>query len=236
VRTVKYGETSVIVAVYTELFGIQSYIVNGVRTTSRKNPGKAGFFQPGAILDMVVYHNEQKNLQRIKEYKWGYLYQHIFSDVFSNAVALFMVELLQKTLKQPEPNADLFHFIEDAFMHLDDAAPGVVANFPLFFALHLATLFGFRFADDYKPQTPFLDLQEGEFVAEQPIHPYFLGGQFSYITSQLLKTMQPYELDQIKLNQETRSILLHAYETFYALHIPDFGTLKTLPVLQEVLS
>ncbi len=29
-RTVKYGETSVIVTIFTELFGIQSYIVNGV--------------------------------------------------------------------------------------------------------------------------------------------------------------------------------------------------------------
>jgi DNA repair protein RecO (recombination protein O) len=235
-RTVKYGETSVIVAMYTELFGIQSYLVNGVRTSSKKNPGKAGLFQPTAILDLEVYHNELKNLQRIKEYKWGYLYQHIFSDVFRNAVALFMVELLQKTIKQPEANSDLFHFIEDAFIHLDQAGPGVVANYPLFFALHLATLFGFRFEDEYKPGTPFLDLQEGVFVEEQPVHPYFLGGQYSFITSQLLKTMQPHELEHIKLNHETRNILLHAYETFYKLHIHDFGALKTLPVLQEVLS
>ena len=235
-RTVKYGETSVIVAIYTELFGIQSYIVNGVRTSSKKNPGKAGMFQPAAMLDLVVYHHDQKNLQRLKEYKWGYLYQHVLSDVFRNAVALFMIELLQKTIKQPEPNSDLYHFIEDAFMHLDHAEQAVVANFPLYFALHLATFFGFRFSDDYKPETSYLDLQEGEFVAEHPIHPYFLAGQYSYITSQLLKTMQPHELAQIKLNHDTRSTLLHAYQAYYALHVPDFGVLKTLPVLQEVLS
>src|SRR5471030_912859 len=34
-RTVKYGETSVIAAIFTEVFGIQSYIVNGVRTAGR---------------------------------------------------------------------------------------------------------------------------------------------------------------------------------------------------------
>jgi DNA repair protein RecO (recombination protein O) len=121
-------------------------------------------------------------------------------------------------------------------MHLDQSSPTVVANFPLFFALHLAGFFGFQFADEYKPETPYLDLQEGQFVAEHPIHPYFLDGQYSYITSQLLRTMQPYELEEIKLNQEMRSVLLHAYQTFYALHIQDFGTLKTLPVLQEILS
>ncbi|MFT3936946.1 MAG: recombination protein O N-terminal domain-containing protein [Chitinophagaceae bacterium] len=50
-RTVKYGETSVIASIYTELFGLQSYLVNGVRTSSKKGPGKASLFQPGSILD-----------------------------------------------------------------------------------------------------------------------------------------------------------------------------------------
>ena len=235
-RTVKYGETSVIVTIYTELFGIQSYIVNGVRSSSKKGSGKANMFQPAAILDMQVYHNDLKNLQRIKEFRWAFIYQHIFFDVVKNAAALFMVELLQKTLKQPESNPDLYHFIEDAFLHLDDAKGQAIANFPLFFALHLATIYGFRLNDDYTEHTPYLDLQEGEFTSEHPVHPHFLGIPYSYITSQLLKVMQPQELNEIPLNQETRRILLQGYQNFYALHVPDFGTLKTLPVLQEVLS
>ncbi|MES1220998.1 MAG: DNA repair protein RecO, partial [Bacteroidota bacterium] len=131
-RTVKYGETSMIITIFTELFGVQSYLVNGVRTSTKKGSGKANLFQPSAILDMVVYHNELKNLQRIKEFRWGYLYQHILSDVRKNAVALFMVELLTKCLKQPEANPDLFHFAEDSFLHLDESSDAVVANFPLF--------------------------------------------------------------------------------------------------------
>lgn len=235
-RTVKYGDTSMIVTIYTELFGIQSYMVNGVRASSKKGPGKANLFQPAAILDLVVYHNELKNLQRIKEFRWGYIYQHLFFNVVKNSVALFMVELLQKTLKQPEANTDLFHFIEDAFIHLDNADEQVTANFSLFFALHLTSFYGFRFSDEYSEEHTFLDLQEGEFVREHPIHPYFLQGQYSFITSQLLKVMQPHELKEVRLNQETRRILLQAYQTFYALHIADFGVMKTLPVLQEVLS
>lgn len=235
-KTVKYGDTSIIVTVYTELFGIQSYLVNGVRTSTKKGPGKANLFQPAAILDLIVYHYELKNLQRIKEFKWGYIYQHLFFNVVKNSVALFMVELLQKTLKQPEAHPDLFHFIEDAFIHLDAADETVTANFALYFALHLTSFFGFRFSDDFSEAQPFLDLQEGEFVRDHPIHPYFLQGQYSFLTSQLLKVMQPHELKEIRLNQETRRVLLQAYQTFYALHVPDFGVMKTLPVLQEVLS
>ena len=234
-RTVKYGDTSLIVTIFTELFGLQSYIVSGVRTSTKKGTGKANLFQPTAILDLVVYHNELKHLNRIKEFKWHYLYQHIFSDVPKNAVALFMIELLTKCLKQPEPNSELFEFIEDAFIHLDESNGSVMANFPLFFALHLPAFFGFRISDDYSSETPILDLQEGTYIAEKPNHLHYLEGKQAEITSELLKIMQPGELEQIKLNHDFRRQLLFVYETYYRLHIHEFGMMKTLPVLKEVL-
>ncbi len=234
-RTVKYGETSVITLIFTELFGIQSYLVNGVRLSSKKSPGKAGMFQPPAILDMVVYHNELKQLQRIKEFRWAFIYQQILSDVRKNAVAVFMVELLTKCLKQPEPNAELFHFAEDAFLHLDTASDAITANLPLFFAVHLPVFFGLRIHDNYSEQFPFLDLVEGEFVKERPRHPHFLEEKQATVTSHLLKVQQPLELEEIKLNHEFRRNLLHAYENYYRQHIQDFGNMRTLPVLREIL-
>ena len=235
-RNVKYGETSLIVTLYTELFGVQSYLVNGVRTAAKKGQGgKAGLFQPAAILDLVVYHNELKNLQRIREFRWGFLYRHIFFDVLKNAVAVFMVELLQKCLKQPEPNPDLFSFIEDAFIHLDDSGGTVLANYPLFFALHLAGFFGFRIQDTWSERCALLDLQEGSFVEEPPSHRNMLESGDSYITSQLLRVRQPEELSQLQLGQDTRRRLLQAYRDFYRLHVSDFGEMRTMPVLQAIL-
>lgn len=235
-RSVKYGETSMIVAIYTEVFGIQSYLVNGVRKSSKRGSGMANLLQPGAMLDMVVYQNQFKNLQRIKEFRYAIIYEHIFFDVFRNAVALFMVELLMKSIKQPEPNPDLFYFIDDAFQVLDRAEESVVANFPLFFSLHLTGFFGFRMQDDYSEVNSILDLAEGSFVSERPHHMHYIEDPLSFHTSQLLKVMQPQELEQLRLNQETRRNLLQAYMNFFALHISDFGQMKTIPVLQTVFS
>jgi DNA repair protein RecO (recombination protein O) len=235
-RTVKYGETSIIVTIFTELFGVQSYLVNGVRAATKKGSGKANLFQPTANLDLIVYHNELKHLNRIKEFKWATIYEQIFSDVRRNAVALFMVELLTKCLKQPEGNPDLFSFAEDCFLQLDKCSNPVMANLPLFFALHLTHFFGFRMADDYSNENCFLDLTEGRFVKDLPGHPDFLQDKQAYMTSQLLKVQHPEELEEIKLNHDFRRRLLHVYESYYALHITDFGMMKTLPVLQEVLS
>ena len=235
-RTVKYGETSLIVSIYTEAFGIQSYMINGVRKASKKGAGKANLFQPASILDLVVYHNELRQLNRVREFKWARLYQNIFFDIRKNAVALFMIELLQKCLKQPEPNESLFNFIEDAFIRLDEAPENVVANYPLFFSLHLMVFVGIRMEDNYSDDLPILDMHEGTFTADVPGHPYYLEGQAAYTTSQLLKVMQPEELTQMPLNQSMRRRLLQAYQEFYGLHIAEFGAMKSLPVLQEVLS
>lgn len=233
-RIVKYGETSLIVTIFTDLFGVQSYIVNGVRSSSKKN-AKSNYFLPGAILDLVVYHSDQKSLQRIKEFQWAYLYQQVFSDVIKNCIVLYMVELLNKSLKQPEQNVDLFNFCEDVLKELDEANKIITANLPLFFTLHLTHFLGFKMIDNYNNDNIFLNLQEGCFENTQPMHNNFIDGEQALITSHLLKILQPLELEQIKLNKEERRKLLLQYQNYYMLHISDFGQMKTLTVLHEVL-
>jgi DNA repair protein RecO (recombination protein O) len=235
-RSVKFGETSLVVTMITETLGLQSYLVNGVRTISKKGSTKAGMFQPAAILDVVAYHNDFKNLQRLKEYRWAFIFSHIFSDIKKNAVALFMVELLTKCLKQPEPNAELFYFFEDALLHLDEATDTVTANFPIFFALHLAVFFGFRISDEFAETNTYLDLQEGTFVKDQPLHTQYLQDREAASVAHILKIMQPEDLQEVQLNQEARRNIINSLEIFYAYQIPDFGSLKTLPVLREIMS
>lgn len=233
-RSIKYGETSLVVTIFTEMFGIQTYMVNGVRT-SKKSAAKANHFQPTAILDLVVYHSENKSMQRIKEFSWAVLYDKLLSDVIKNSIGSFMAELIYKCLKQPEANADLYNFCEASFLELDQADKTVTANFALFFTLHLTHFFGFRMTDNYSDENLFLDLQEGNFTDHQPAHPDFIEGKNAELTAQLLKVMQPDELKQFNLNGEIRRLLLLRYLEYYALHIPDFGQMKTLLVLHEVL-
>src|SRR5947208_12904411 len=234
-RTVKYGETSVIVTILTELFGMQSYLVNGVRTGRGKGGSKAGMFQPAAILDLVIYHQESKNLNRLKEYNWAFLYRNILSDVISNSIALFMIELLQKCLKQPETYPELYYFMEDALQGLDQGERNVQANFPVFFALHLAGFFGLRIDDNYSEKRMYLDLEEGYFISDKPSHPHYLDPVLSEVTAHLLKIKQPTELADLPLNKDKRRLLLEAYEDFYSMHIQGFTPLKTLPVLRALL-
>ena len=203
---------------------------------SSKTSSKASLFQPTSILEMEVYNNDLKNLQRIKESKWSYLYKNVLSDVTKNSVAIYMIELLQKCLKQPENNTALFEFCEEALMQLDIAEEAVAANFPLYFSLQLVRFFGFTIRDNYSKEKLILDLQEGTFTQIIPPHSYFLDGDYSHYISRILKVGTPGELAKIKLNKGARREMLLALQTFYTLHIQEFGVMKTLPVLHEILS
>lgn len=238
VKTVKYGETSLIVNIFTELFGMQTYLINGVRKQQKKGT-KLIMLQPGAILDLEVYHNELKNLQRLKECSWKSIYNELFSDIVKNSIAVYMIELLQIILRQPEANADLYYFCEDAFIHLDKCNKSSAANFALFFTLQISSFLGFKIENSHSftdtTKQLYFDLKEGSFSDKKPTHNYFIENEHAYYTLELLKVMHPNELDQIKLNKEIRRNLLNAYQLFYSLHLGDIITLKSDKILREIL-
>ncbi|MGH2642406.1 MAG: DNA repair protein RecO [Chitinophagaceae bacterium] len=232
-RTVRYGETSVIVNIFTELFGIQSYLVNGVRTDKAKN-SKANLLQPANILDLVVYHHDNKNLQRLSDFRFAYLYHALYGDVIKSSIALFLIELLDKTLKQPESYPELFHFAVDSLKWVD-IQKGDVANLPLYFSLHVAGLQGFRIYGKYSPENPYLDLQEGVFISEHSSNTYCLDERCSRITGQLLEVKSIDLLKEIKTDKQIRQQLLEGYQRYFQLHLPGFSGLKSPRILSEIL-
>ncbi len=213
-RVVKYGDTSVIAGIFTELFGIQSYIVNGVRS-AKPQAAKGNLLQPGNILEMVVYHHEQKQLQRISEFKMAYIYTSLHYNVVKNTVALYIIELLQKCLKQPEQQLDLYYFAENTLQLLDGSEPPIAANLPLYFTLKLAEMLGFQLNGRYSEYTPYLDLREGTFVDLPPHHSYHLDDVNSELTDMLFQCAQLPALGYITMSKDRRRKLLYAYLDFF---------------------
>lgn len=230
-RSMKYSETSIIVDVYTEEKGLRSYIVSGVRTKNAKI--KSGHLQLMSILDLVVYHRDDKDLTRTKEIKSAHVYQSIPFDVVKGAVGLFMTELAQKTIKEQEENPALFRFLFDSFVHLD-STPHPVANLHLHFLLELSVFLGFMPGEADNPETSYFDMQEGNFVEYEPIHAYFMSRELSDLVAQLLKSNRE-ACHTIKMNKiERRQLLKHLLD-FFKLHIDDFPTINAHLILEEVL-
>ena len=112
----------------------------------------------------------------------------------------------------------------------------LIANLPLHFTLHLGSELGFRILGEYHSDTTVIDLQEGNFVKEVPLHQYYLSNETAQITSQLLSAKNYEAASTILLNRNIRKQLLEAYQTFMQLHITGFGELRSVGVLQEIFA
>lgn len=212
-RFTKYGETSIIVNIFTELFGLQGYIVNGVRSKSGKN--RIALYQPLTLLDLVVYHRENANINRIKEIKCLYPYQSIPLDIKKSAAAIFINEVVNKTIKEESHAAELCEFMIDSFVTLDRITVGV-ENFHLIFLLKLSRLLGFGAHN----LNEVLGVRASDNETEQ-------------ILAELI--VSDYQ-HVIQMTNVQRRDILDLLLKFYADHIESLGEMRSVQVLREVLN
>src|SRR5690554_3936455 len=96
-KVTDYGDTSVVVQIFTERFGMQSYIVQGAKRPKSKLPAR--MMRPLQLLDLVVRHRPEANMQRIHELKLSPPLLSIPYDVAKSCIALFIHEMLYKSLR-----------------------------------------------------------------------------------------------------------------------------------------
>jgi len=211
-RFTKYGETSIIVTIFTEAFGLQSYIVNGVRSKSAKN--KIALFQPLTLLNLVVYHRENANIERIKEIQCFYPYISLATDVKKSSIALFITELLNKTVKEESHAGGLFQFLCDSLITLDQLNHDF-ESFHLAFMLRLSRYLGFG----------------AQNVNE------IIGGRITdEVTETLLQQLLRSGFNEvIPMTTVQRRSVLELILKFYSDHM-EIGEMKSVQILKEVLS
>lgn len=225
-----YAESSVVVQLFTEKFGLQSYIING----ARKPRAKIGvmLLQPLFLLDMVVYHNEKNSLQRIAEARQQPHFQTIPFDIHKSAVLLFLNEILYKSLRQQAADEPLFDYVFNAVAWLDSTTK-MPPDFHLYFLLRLSKFLGFNPAPP-KPRHPYFDLKDGVFCQTLPPHPFVLETAHAAHFAALLSCSLD-GLASLRISLADRRFLLSKVVDFYRLHIDSLGEIKSLAVLEEVL-
>ena len=212
---IKYRETSIIAKIYTEEFGVRSYIVNGVRSKNSKN--KIGLFQSLTILDLVVYYKESASVKRISEMKCTFPFKSIPFEVKKSSIALFISEILNKSLKEENSNRELFYFLYKSLIYLDEVKEDF-QNFHLQFLIQLSSYLGFF------PTSIHDVIENEESVLKQ---------EDKEIFERLLRADYT---ETIKLNNGLRRFFLAHLLRFYKNHIENFGEINSEKILKEVLS
>lgn len=210
-RFTKFKETSIIVTIFTEQFGLQSYIVNGVRSKSARN--KIALYQPLTLLNLVVYHRENANIERIKEISCLHPYRTLTSDIKKSTLGMFINELLNKTVKDESHIGEVFQFLFDSLVALDTLREGY-ENFHLIFMLKLSRFLGF-----------------GVYNVNEVV-----GGKAAdEATERVITELIQANYDTpLKLSNAQRRTALDLLLKFYSEHMENFGEMKSVQVLKEV--
>jgi DNA repair protein RecO (recombination protein O) len=207
---VKYGDSSLIVRVLTHDFGRQSLLVHGVRKKRPKyNPY---LFEPFSLLDIDFYFKQNRDLHTLRETKPAVALNQLYFDIRKSTIAIFLAELISKSLQEVEVNPSLFDFIFHAVQILDVAEDGI-ENFHLIFLLELSKYVGIYPGNNQ-------DLHQ--FLTEDPVQ----------ITDLLEFSLS--DIGKLKLSQKNKISILEMLVKYYRFNLEGMGTIKSLPILKTV--
>ena len=146
-HTLKYGDSSMVVYLLTDVGGRRTYMVQGVRSRSGRG-SKLALFQPMFPVEFEGLESSRQQMDRFKEVRAGFVLQSIPFDVRKSTMALFMAETLYRLVRESEPDAAFFDFVWGSAEALDAMRDGV-ANFHLWFLAHLSRLLGYAPGNEY---------------------------------------------------------------------------------------
>ena len=231
ILTIPYSENSVVLKCYTDQYGLQSYLINGVR--SKKGSIKPSQLMALSLLELDTYHQQNKNLQRIKELKCNPQLHHLHFDLFKSSIAIFISELLSKSLKEEnQVDTQLFDFLFNTIQFIDLMEEGL-ANIPCFFMVHLSKYLGFFPEVSSDTSRKYFSLREGIFVESNEFTPETITLQESAYLRELLNTNLS-SLPLIKTPKDLRKTLLENMLRYYQIHLQQFHELNSHKILSEV--
>lgn len=226
-HTIKYTDSSSIATIYTQEFGRSAYIVYNRR--SKKTVCKPAFLQPLSLVEIDAYHRPNKDVQHLKDIRVTFPFSSIPFSPEKNAIALFISEILYKSLRQSEFDAELYAFIEKS-LHILDNCEENFANFHLVFLLKLARFIGFE-PNTTDIECKYFDMLNGIFCTQKPPHIHYIANEQCQLFGKLVN-IDFDSMHQVKISRDIRNQALQNILDFYKIHVPEFGTVQSLAILQ----
>ena len=229
-HAIKYGETRLIVDMFTKVFGRQAFIVSIPKTP--KGKVKKQFFQPLTILEIETDIRPRQQLQKLHDVRLAAPFASIPFEPDKLAISLFVAEFLYYALRSEQRNELLYEYLENSIVWLDGQQSSF-ANFHLVFLLRLTRFLGFYpNLDDYK-DGDYFDLRESVFMPMPPVHRDFLHPEEAQKV-QLMMRMDFPTMHLFRMSHQERNRLLEVSLKYYRLHLPDFPEMKSIEVLQAL--
>jgi len=229
IKSIKQGETSLIVSCYLEEIGYKSFLVKGLFGSKKSRFSKAHFF-PLNVINIHYSSNQNKNLGFIKEVKSEVLFNTIHSDIQKSSVIVFLSEILNSVLREEiEVNKDLFDFLLNSLIWYDNVRE--CNNYHIKFLIELSKYIGF-YPNISNENDLYFCLESGSTSNTKPLGRNICGDDLKLFKN--LLGMKFEDLNKMSINRESRTRILNKIIDYYSIHLQMFKTPKSINVFAEV--
>lgn len=228
-NTIKYGESSMVAHILTDVGGRRGYMVQGLGKGAKG--GKGALFQPMFLLDFVGLESSKTQLDRLKEVSLAVPLQSIPFDVRKSTIALFMAEVLYKLIREVEPNSPLFDYVYHSVEALDAMEEGVY-NFHLWFLVGLSKFLGFYPSGEWCEGAIF-DIESGNFSLLMPRSGLYINADNTKLLHELMD-IEASELGTLQLARQQRKDFIASLLAYFGYHLDTINSISSLRILSEV--
>ncbi len=219
-KTIKYGETSKIVTLFTKDFGKLNAIVKGARNYKSK---LCGTLESMNYIRAVIYLKESRELQLISNAEYIKSFTNIQSDIDKLQASFKIIEILNRSVVNNDVNRDLFDILLSSISMLNNS----VANFEIYilnFQIELSKILGIS--------PVFTDSKSNNET-------FFTNNEF-YVSNSLISSLLKVEkcaieeLEKLEINNIITGNLINSYERFLMKHTSGANYYKSTKVFQEL--
>ena len=140
-KSLKFGDTSKIVTLYTKDYGKIKVIAKGIRKPKSRLAGtQETFFH----IHIVFYKKVTTEIYLLSQAEIIRPFQKLTKDLSRYAFASGVLELLDKLITGEEPNPELFELTKNTLSFMESCPQRSLEKSFLFFVLRLADILGYK--------------------------------------------------------------------------------------------
>jgi len=215
IHTIAHTDKSIICSIFLQQHGLRSFIVRRGQVRSKSS---SNVVQPLNCVTFQTVFIEGKSLNSIKDISLAGHYSAIPFDPIKAMVALFINELLHRTIERDYANEELYTFLEQAISLLDQET--TVRNYPLWFVLSLSRIYGFDPAANL--QSALFSFLRNNHLVPEGLEQKLVQASYS-------------ELREMSIPGDIRRRLLSDSVHYLMSNLGNPRELNSLPVLFEIL-
>lgn len=231
-HVLRYSDKNSIVHILTDRCGRMSFLLPQGATKGARM--RNAMFMPLSVIEFEAKILPGRDLHTFRDARSTVSPASIYADPSKNAIAMFISELLTRSIQESEENLPLFRFIETSIMLLNEMEVGV-ANFHIWFLYNLGAFLGIQPDVESYNEGYWFDMANGVFTKERPLHSHLLTPQEAPVIL-LLSRMTSRNLHHYRFSRTQRGEILDIALNYYRLHNSMTGSLRSPDILKQLFT